>query len=401
MAAGPAGCDGWIVSTLASRRRAVWPAAAVVAVAAVAIAILPLHAPPERPAPQQRVLAGLVAGHVAPGVSAYVVGPHGTWTGAAGVADVATGEPMRAGSRLRLESVSKLWTAVVILRLVEDGRLRLDDSVARRLPGVLPYGDRITVRQLLNHTSGMVDSNDISAVPTRYLEQVKDPALHKRLIAISARLDKDPGYQFSPRVWVDFAAALPLSYPPGTTYHYSNIGYTVAGMVAERAGGAPMATLVREQIAGPLGLRSVAYDPNGEIAGPHARGYRVEGRGKLSDATTATVGTGAGGGIVADAADEARFLQALMQGRIIGRRLLAELKTPSAFMSYGLGTGISPSGCGGTVYTHNGGGFGYESNVFVSGDGRRVAVLLLNGRTADNHGDDVAFAAMQRLYCAG
>jgi D-alanyl-D-alanine carboxypeptidase len=334
-------------------------------------------------------------------VSAYVVGPHGTWTGAAGVADVATGEPMRAGSRLRLESVSKLWTAVVILRLVEDGRLRLDDSVARRLPGVLPYGDRITVRQLLNHTSGMVDSNDISADPETYLRRIKAPALRTRLLAIGRRVNDDPGYEFSPRVWVDWAAALPLSYRPGTTYHYSNIGYTVAGMVAERAAGADMATLIRERIARPLGLRSAAYDPNGEIAGAHARGYRVGDGGRLTDATTWTLGVGAGGGIVANAADEAHFLQALMQGRIVGARRLAEIKAPSASMSYGLGTGINPSGCAGMGYSHNGGGAGYETNVFVSGDGRRVAVLLLNGRTADNHGDEAAFEAMRRLYCAG
>jgi hypothetical protein len=66
---------------------------------------------------------------------------------------------------------------------------------------------------------------------------------------------------------------------------------------------------------------------------------------------------------------------------------------------YGLGTGIGES-CGGVVYDHNGGGDGFESNVYVSKDGRRVAVLLLNGRTADNHGDAIAFHAMERLYCA-
>jgi D-alanyl-D-alanine carboxypeptidase len=382
------------------RRRAVWLAAAVLVVAAVATVLVHPGTPTKRPE-LQRVLDGVVAAHVAPGVSAYVVGPHGTWTGAAGIANVSTREPMRPGTRVRLESVSKLWTATLIVRLAEEGRLRLDDKVARWLPGVLSYGDRITVRQLLDHTSGMVDSNDISAAPETYLRQVKDRALRARLLAIGRRVNDDPGYEFSPRVWVDWAAVLPLSSRPGTTYHYSNIGYTVAGMLAERAGGADMATLIRECIAGPLRLRSVAYDPNGEIAGAHARGYRVGDGGRLTDATTWTLGVGAGGGIVADAADEAHFLQALMQGRIVGPKRLAEIKAPSAATSYGLGTGINPSGCAGIGYNHNGGGSGYETNVFVSGDGRRVAVLLLNGRTVDNHGDEVAFEAMQRLYCAG
>jgi len=125
----------------------------------------------------QRVLDALVTGRrrIAPGVTAYVSGPHGTWKGAAGVANVKTGEPMRPGTRLRLASVSKTWTATLILRLVQEHRLSLDDTVQRWLPGLLPYGKRITIRQLLNHTSGMIDSNDIVHFPNRYLAQVKDP----------------------------------------------------------------------------------------------------------------------------------------------------------------------------------------------------------------------------------
>ena len=83
------------------------------------------------------------------------------------------------------------------------------------------------------------------------------------------------------------------------------------------------------------------------------------------------------------------------------RAQLAELKRPSAaYPNYGLGVGISASGCAGIAYGHNGGGEGFETNVLVAGDGSRVAVPLLNGRTADDHGDDVAFKAMNRLYCA-
>ena len=79
---------------------------------------------------------------------------------------------------------------------------------------------------------------------------------------------------------------------------------------------------------------------------------------------------------------------------------LAALKKPSGLSSYGLGTGINRSGCAGIAYGHNGGGDGFETNVLVSGDGERVAVLLLNGRTSDNRGDAIAFETMRRLYCA-
>jgi D-alanyl-D-alanine carboxypeptidase len=361
-------------------------------------------------ASQQQVLDALVSGphRIAPGVTAYVSGPHGTWTGAAGVADVGTGAPMTPDTRLRLTSVSKLWTAVVVLRLVQQGKLSLDDTVQQRLPGVLPYGRRITVRQLLNHTSGMVDSNDIVHFPQRYMRQIKDPALRAKVTAISKKLAESPGYEVSPRVWVAIAAALPLLLDPGSVYHYSNIGYDVAGLIAERVGRAGLATLIRREITGPLGLRSAAYDPHSRITGPHAHGYRVAQDGKLTDTTTWTMGIGAGGSMVSDAADEAGFLTGLMRGKLLRPALLTALKTPSSIsrnglgvgIGYALGTAVNRSGCAGIAFGHNGGLDGFETNVFVSGTGERVAVLLLNGRTADDSGDETAFQAMNRLYCA-
>jgi len=225
---------------------------------------------------------------------------------------------MRTDARFRLGSLSKTWVAALILQLVGEGRMTLDDTVAHWLPGLLPYGKQITIGELLEHTSGMVDSNDISHDPTRYLRQVKDPALRAKFLAVARRLETDPGYEFSPLLWVEFAAAIPLSYRPGTTFHYSNIGYTVAGLVAERVGGADLATLLRRQIIVPLNLTSAAYDPHSQITGPHALGYRVSAGGKLTDATSWTQGVGAGGGMISDAADEANFLQALMRGEIIG-----------------------------------------------------------------------------------
>lgn len=350
----------------------------------------------------QRILNTLVtgSGRIAPGATAYVAGPHGVWSGAAGVANAKTGERMKPGARMRLESVSKAWTAVLMLQLVAEHRLGLSDTVARRLPGLLPYGNRITLGQLLDHTSGMIDTNDITRNPPRYIAKVKDPKLRARLVAVYDRLKRDPGYEFSPRLWVDFAAALPLMYAPGTTYHYSNIAYVVAGLVEEKVGGASLATLTRRRIVDRLHLTTAAYDPHSSIRGAHAHGYSLGGDGTLTDATTWTAGLGANGGIVSDARDEARFLVALMQGKLIPPAELQALETPSRFSNYGLGMGIDESGCAGVAYGHNGGGDGFSTSVFVSGDGRRVAVLLLNGRTADGHGDAPVHAAMNRLYCS-
>ena len=94
------------------------------------------------------MLDALVTGpqRIAPGVTAYVSGPRGTWMGAAGVANVKTGEPMRPNTRLRLASVSKTWTATLILRLAQEHKLSLEDTVERWLPRLLSYGQRITIR---------------------------------------------------------------------------------------------------------------------------------------------------------------------------------------------------------------------------------------------------------------
>jgi D-alanyl-D-alanine carboxypeptidase len=345
----------------------------------------------------QRVLVELTSmrGRIAPGATAYVAGPHGTWSGAAGVADVATGQPMPVDARMRLESVSKIWTAVLVLQLAEQGRLGLNDPVERWLPGLLPFGDRITLRQLLTHTSGIFDNNDAVKDPVRVLARVKDPVLHAELVRLARRLQADPTIQFPPTVWIRLAATQPLYFPPGSGYHYSNVGFEVLGLVLEKATGQPLQQVYKERIMRPLGLGHTAYDPQGDISGPHARGYLVNRDGSLVDVTAVHWGIGAEGGIISDAADTARFLVALMQDRLLGPVAAAGMRTGDFWSG-----GDTPS-CGGSAYGHSGAGEGYKTNVWVSSDGTRVAVLLLNGRTADPATSDrQAAQALNELYCA-
>ena len=360
----------------------------------------------------QRVIDGLVAGpgRIAPGVTAYVAGPHGVWVGSAGIATI--GAPMRPDARLRLNSVGKLWTATLILKLVGDGRMKLDDTVSHWLPGLLPYGNQITIEQLLSMTSGMIDTNDLYAKPAYYISKIKDPVLRARVVAAARRARIDPTYPPT-RVWIEAAAGEPLLNQPGSTWHYSNIGYMVLGLIAARVGGADLATLFRTQIIDPLHLQSARYDPAPNINGPHAHGYSLSPGGKLVDATRWTAGLAADGGIVSDAADEAHFLQALMGGRVLLPAQLAALQSKHAQgdpglgnASYGLGIVIQRDGCAAPIvaYGHNGGGDGYMSSVQVSLDGSRVAVLLVNGYGASNaaqdHGSATLFNTVQRLYCA-
>jgi D-alanyl-D-alanine carboxypeptidase len=346
----------------------------------------------------QRVLVGLTSGSgpIAPGATAYVAGPRGTWSGAAGVADTTTGQPMPVDARMRLESVSKIWTAVLVLQLAEQDRLGLEDTVARWLPGLLPFGNRITLGQLLTHTSGIFDNNDAVNHPARTLARVKDAGFRAELLRLAKRLQANPTTRFPPTVWIRLAATQPLYFPPGSGYHYSNIGFEVLGLVIERATGQPLDQVYRERIIQPLGLRQTAYDPQGDITGPHARGYLVNPDGSLTDQTAVHWGIGAEGGIVSDAADTARFLTALMQDRLLGPAAAAGMRTGD-FWSAG---GDRPS-CGGSAYGHSGAGEGYKTNVWVSSDGSRVVVLLLNGRMADQAtGNRRAAQALDQLYCS-
>jgi D-alanyl-D-alanine carboxypeptidase len=361
---------------------------------------LPPHAEtPDAPAaaerPElQRVLDGLVTGpaRVAPGATAYVSGPRGTWVGSAGTANVETGEPMRPAARMRLESVSKIYTAAIVHRLAQEGTLSLSDTLDEWLPGMFPYGDRVTLTQLLIHTSGMVDDNAFSERPWYYVSLIRDPRFKAEFVQVARLAAANPSAEISPLILVRLAAALPPLFPPGTQYRYSNTGFLVLGLVASRATGKSMPQLFRELVAQPLGLTQTAWDPQGPIAGPHARGYEMRPDGTAVDATAAHVGKGADGAVVSNAAETARFLRALMAGRLLGDRQLARMKY-SAFWD---GGEIVSSGE--AAWGHGGGGAGFKTGVYVSGDGSRVAVLLLNGRFEDGRTDNAAARAVDRLF---
>ena len=348
----------------------------------------------------QRILDDVGSSGLAPGATAYVFGPRGRWSGAAGVADIGELTSMRRDARVRLESVSKIYTATLILQLAQEGKLRVTDTVARWLPGLLPYGNQITVRQLLTMQSGLIDNDDFQNASPReeraYLARVKDAKLRAQLQAIAARVEENPAAEFSPLWWIRYAAWQPLQFSPGWGYHYSNIGYDILGLIAARAGGKPLPVLYRERIFEPLELRATAYDPQGPISGPHARGYGIEPNGKRLDATDWHSGVGAEGGIVSDARDTATFLIALMRGKLLDRRHLEAMKADDLWL------GGAATGCAGQAYGWSGGGGGYKTEVWVDSSGR-VAVLLLNARhwgVDQPAADQAAHDALARLFCA-
>jgi D-alanyl-D-alanine carboxypeptidase len=344
----------------------------------------------------QRILDDTVTGpdRIAPGAAAYVRGPKGEWLGSAGVASLEPSEPMPPDARMRLESVGKIYTATIVHQLAQAGRLHLDDTLERWLPGMFPYGSRVTLTHLLTHRSGMVDDNVVTARPRHYLSLVHDPELRAQLLDLAREWQENPALEFSPRVWVRVAAAVPLLFEPGTDYHYSNTGFEVLGMVASRATGKSMPTLYRERIFEPLGLHETAWDPQGPISGRHVRAYALRGNGEPVDVTDVHGGKGADGAVVSNAVETARFLTALMTGRLVDGAQLAVMENGGFWYPGG-----DPTGCGGNAYGHSGAGDGFKTNVWVSPDGSRVAVLLLNGRR-DEHTDTLAGTTMAALFCS-
>lgn len=297
-------------------------------------------------------------------------------------------------ARMRIESNSKTWLVAAVLQLVEERKLSLDDTVDQWLPGLLrAHGSEITVRELMSDSSGLIDDNDVFASPSAgraYLARVGDPRLRAELLAIAARIRANPSVQVSPLWFIWLAAWQPLVAPPGTTYHHSNIGWNIAGLIAAKASGMPLPQLYRERIFQPLGLRHTAYDPQGPITGAHANGYALAAKGTLTDTTTRHLGKGADGAIVTDAKDEARFLTDFTNGTLLHPNILGEL-----------GAG-DPSGCSGpSVHSGSGAGDGFKSDVVYAVDGSRVAVLLLNGVRPGETGFARSATAAASLYCAG
>jgi CubicO group peptidase (beta-lactamase class C family) len=214
-------------------------------------------------------------------------------------------------------------------------------------------------------------------------------------VALAKRLQANPSYVYDDLIEIRWAAELPLYFDPGTNYHYSNIGYKIAGRIAEKASDESLDTLYHRVIIDPLHLGSAAYDPTGPIGGSHPLGYAMTAT-KAVEATNLGEGAlGAEGGIVSDAKDEATFLRAAVRGELVPTADL--LRASSVNSTYALGIGMTATRCSYPTWSHNGGGPAWASAVAVSEDGKRVAVILLNGRR-DGADADYA-AAVLRLLC--
>ncbi|CAM5505126.1 serine hydrolase domain-containing protein [Streptomyces griseorubiginosus] len=325
--------------------------------------------------PDAKALRAAIAGLPDADATAALVrvgGRDGRWRGSAGVHDLESGRPADPDARFRAGSTTKVVTAATVLRLAAEGRIDLDGPVQRHLPGVL--GSRfqpVTVRQLLNHTSG-IPAGDGLGTTFEELYARRFETLDPQRVAASAGA-KEPEFD------------------PGKRQHYLNINYTFLGLLIERVTGRPYASEATRLVLAPAGMRDTYFpgtDPR--ILGPHNQGYqavrRADGTTELLDVTEWNQADRfAAGDMISTTADLERLLTGLFRGRIVPRPLMRELFAVPADItgaSYSAG-GLQRYESGGTVYwVKTGGRYGYNSAIAGTCDLRRTIVYSVNSTDA-------------------
>ncbi|WP_446041849.1 serine hydrolase domain-containing protein [Streptomyces sp. SID1121] len=336
-------------------------------------------------APDSAALRAALAGLPDAGATAALVrvgGTDGVWRGSAGVHDLASGAPADPHARFRAGSVTKVFTAAVVLQLAAEHKVDLARTVRSYLPDLVPaaYGE-VTVRQLLDHTSGIPAAELPGTTPEeRYAHRFD---LHDPRDMAASALAEEP----------EFA--------PGGQQHYLNINYTLLGLLTEKVTGRPFADEAARRVLRPLGLRDTYFpgaDPR--ISGPHNHGYQsfpLPGGGtELRDVTVwGATESWAAGDLISSTADLERFVRALFRGRVVPRPQLAEMFTLPAgpVRQYGSGepaaysAGLSVITLGGRqVWGKTGSRWGYTTAIAATRDLSRTLVYSVNATDAKGEG---------------
>lgn len=309
------------------------------------------------------------------------------WNGTAGVADLNRPGPRTRVDHFRIGSITKTFTAVTLLKLEAEGRVSLDDSVEEWLPGLLDDdgydGSSITIRQLLNHTSGVFDILGDRDFVSRYAGE----SFYEH------RYDS-----WTPRQLVEIATSHPPLFNPGEGWSYSNTNYVLAGMVIEAASGESYADTVEARILRPLGLRgTVVPGVSSTLPRPHSKAYSHLFVGTpeptIYDVTEINPSmAGAAGEIISTTRDLNVFFRELLSGRLLPpqqqRELLDTVETGRGYR-YGLGVQTYELPCG-TFWGNDGDLFGSVTYTAATADGSHVLTLNTNDNwNADEHADRV------------
>ncbi|MEU6424282.1 serine hydrolase domain-containing protein [Microbispora sp. NPDC046973] len=309
------------------------------------------------------------------GVSLRVHDERGEWAGSAGVRELGEAAEPPINGHVRIGSNTKTFIATVVLQLVAEGKIGLDTPVTDYLPE-FGLDERITVRMLLQHTSGVFNFTGEYFEDGTFVPGIPSTTAGKEWV-------DNRFTTYRPEELVRLALSKPARFEPGTDWSYSNTNYVLARLLIEKVTGRPVAEEMRRLILGPLGL-SGTIQPTTEtdIPEPHAHAYyryEKDGQSQTVDVTRHNPSwISSGGDMISTTQDLHTFISALCGGKLLPAELLAEMRTPESKAGYGLGVFVQQAPGGGTVITHNGGMAGHAALMYSTPDGGTTLTAALN-----------------------
>jgi D-alanyl-D-alanine carboxypeptidase len=323
-----------------------------------------------------------------PGAIALVHRGGATRVHRVGVANIENDRRWRSSDHMKLASVSKMFNGAVALRLVERGRLALDDTIGELLPTLPPAWAPVTLGQLLHHTSGLPNFSASAGWQA----------------ALRANLTRS----YSPSELIGFVANDPLQFAPGTGYAYSNTDNIVAGLMAEAVMGRSYERLLRSEVYNRLDLRSTSLMNGTDLPRPFAHGYLIEPPNPIEDMSQiiSMSAVWAAGANQSTPAQLLRFVRGYVSGRLFGKRVERAQRRWRPGSSEPPGPGVNSAGMAlfryrmpcGTVYGHTGNFFGYTQFAASTPNGRRAATVSVNLQLSPTEGPPPAFRALRKAF---
>ncbi|NJL54773.1 serine hydrolase [bacterium] len=313
---------------------------------------------------------------VSPGATVAIRTPDGyLWEGASGLSNLETNAAAAASDRFNIGSVTKTFTGVTVMQLVEEKQLGLEDTMTKWLPQSITdnilNSDRITIRQLLSMTSGIYNADPFTNTP-------ETGAYYQDLF-------KDPSLIFKNQTPKEFLANYVYGrqpvFAPGTSFDYNNSNYRLLGLIIESATGSTLAEAYQDQIIEPLGLKDTFLADVENSSDRYNPGYAdLNQDGQLENLRAASLlESGASGGLISNVEDLTRFAQGLFTGELLSPAAFNELITGSGIPGFGLGIAYADTPEQGRVYITNGTGFGVQTQLLYSEQTGATGAVITNG----------------------
>jgi D-alanyl-D-alanine carboxypeptidase len=322
-----------------------------------------------------------------PGVVVHIQAGNQTVAFARGVEDLTTRVPLTVDHHFRVGSMAKSLLASVVLQLVDEGKVRLDDTIESQLPGMVAGNSFATIEQVLRLQSGLFDH----AADERYL---------------APYLAGDFGHVYTPEQLLALSNDHPPVFPPGERFMYSNTNYVVIGLLIQKLTGLPLGEAVAQRIMSPLRMSASSMPLGTQVDSPFAHGYlfgAAEQQDPIDVTGISASSTFGHGNLVATARDLSTFYAALVAGRVVAPARLPAMFTPDARIDtrYGIGVFSWPDFPCGAWIGHDGSTAGFDAVSYARRDGRRQITVLANSLTFDDKvGDETAQAAWKALIVA-